>query len=84
LSCGVAGLCRDYQTLEEQDRYEDDGLDDEVEDTRDFATIMAARRAAEEDLDERDGMNRPGVRKLPSMLQEHGTFTSHVILLLSR
>lgn len=62
---------QDYQMLEEQDRYEDDGIDDEVEDTRDFATIMAARRAAEEDLDERDEMNRPGVRKLPSMLQEH-------------
>ena len=65
---------RDYQTLEEQDRYEDDGLDDEVEDTRDFATIMADRRAAEENLDERDGLNHPRIRKLPTMLQ--GTFAS--------
>lgn len=64
---------RDYQTLEEQDRYEVDGLDDEVEDTRDFATIMADRRAAEANLDERDGiLNHSRVRKLPTMLQEYG------------
>ncbi|XP_024380390.1 DNA replication licensing factor MCM2 [Physcomitrium patens] len=63
---------RDYQTLEEQDRYEVDGLDDEVEDTRDFATIMADRRAAEANLDERDGiLNHSRVRKLPTMLQEY-------------
>lgn len=72
-------FCRDYQTLEEQDRYEDDGLDDEVEDTRDFATIMADRRAADENLDERDGLNHPRVRKLPTMLQEYGTFVSRFL-----
>lgn len=70
-----SSLCRDYQTLEEQDRYEVDGLDDEVEDTRDFATIMRDRRAAEENMEERDGMlnHHSRVRKLPTMLQEYGT-----------
>lgn len=71
----VRNVCRDYQNLEEQDRYEADGLDDEVEDTRDFATIMRDRRAAEENMEERDGVNHhTRVRKLPTMLQEYGTF----------
>lgn len=65
---------QDYQPLHEQDRYEADGLDDEVEDTRDFATKMRDRRAAEEIMEERDGVmnnNHSRVRKLPTMLQEH-------------
>lgn len=71
----VSVVCRDYQTLQEQDRYEADGLDDEVEDTRDFATRMRDQRAAEELMEERDGVNNnhSRVRKLPTMLQEHGT-----------
>lgn len=44
---------------------------------------MADRRAAEENLDERDGLNRPGVRKLPTMLREYGTYASHAVLVSS-
>lgn len=62
-------LNRDYQRLDEQDQYEADGLDDEVDDNRDLATIMADRRAAEERMDERDGALETRARKLPTMLQ---------------
>ena len=64
---------RDYQQLEEQDQYEAEGLDDEVDDKRDFATIMADRRAADEIMDDRDEVpDGYRGRKLPTMLHEHG------------
>ncbi len=65
---------RDYRPLEGQDQYEPVGLDDEVSDERDFATIMADRNAADMELDERDGLlnNDHRGRKLPSILRERG------------
>ncbi len=50
------------------------GLDDEVSDERDFATIMADRNAADMELDERDGLLNKDHRgrKLPSILRERG------------
>jgi DNA replication licensing factor MCM2 len=63
---------QDYRPLEGQDQYEPVGLDDEVSDERDFATIMADRNAADMELDERDGLlnNDHRGRKLPSILRE--------------
>lgn len=77
-------LYRDYQRLDEQDQYEADGLDDEVDDNRDLATIMADRRAAEERMDERDGVLETRARKLPTMLQgsslllKNGNYLAHL------
>lgn len=55
--------------LPEQDRYEADGLDDDVEDDRDMEQLMADRHAADAILDERDGV-RPPRRKLPDIMDE--------------
>jgi DNA replication licensing factor MCM2 len=59
--------------LPEQDRYESDGLDDEIEDVRDMDQLMADRAAAELVLDRLDGIedDRTQTRRnrLPALLQ---------------
>ena len=64
---------RDYRRMDDQDRYETVGMDDSTEDERDLDQIMADRRAAEVELDVRDGHNG-GIldRKLPQMLYDQG------------
>lgn len=56
--------------MEEQDQYESMGLDDSMEDERDLDQIMEDRRAAELELDARDG--RTVNRKLPRLLHDQG------------
>ncbi|KAJ1418660.1 P-loop containing nucleoside triphosphate hydrolase [Sesbania bispinosa] len=58
--------------MEEADQYESVGLDDSLEDDRDFDQIMEDRRAAEVELDNRDGRvsNR---NKLPQLLHDQDT-----------
>ncbi|AES91988.2 putative DNA helicase [Medicago truncatula] len=62
----------DYQRMGEADQFESVGLDDSVEDERDFDQIMEDRRAAEIELDTRDGRasNRS---KLPQLLHDGDT-----------
>ncbi|THU48148.1 hypothetical protein C4D60_Mb09t23160 [Musa balbisiana] len=62
---------RDYRRMDDQDRYETVGMDDSMEDERDLDQIMADRRAAEVELNARDGRNG-GIldRKLPQMLYD--------------
>jgi DNA replication licensing factor MCM2 len=57
--------------MDEADQFESVGLDDSVEDERDFDQIMEDRRAAEIELDNRDGRasNRS---KLPQLLHDQG------------
>jgi DNA replication licensing factor MCM2 len=57
--------------MDEADQFESVGLDDSVEDERDFDQIMEDRRAAEVELDNRDGRasNRS---KLPQLLHDQG------------
>lgn len=64
-------LNSDYQRMGEADQFESVGLDDSVEDERDFDQIMEDRRAAEIELDTRDGRasNRS---KLPQLLHDGG------------
>lgn len=70
--------------MEEHDQFESIGLDDSLEDDRDFDQIMEDRRAAEVELDARDGRvsNR---NKLPQLLHDQGNLfffflSSHFIL----
>ena len=68
--------------MEEHDQYESIGLDDSLEDDRDFDQIMEDRRAAEMELEAREG--RVSVRnKLPQMLFDQGNFTLFRILILN-
>nr|ACN78877.2 minichromosome maintenance 2 protein [Pisum sativum] len=62
----------DYRRMDEADQFESVGLDDSVEDERDFDQIMEDRRAAEVELDTRDGRasNRT---KLPQLLHDQDT-----------
>lgn len=57
--------------MDEADQFESVGLDDSLEDERDFDQIMADRRAAEMELDAREGRasNR---NKLPQLLHDQG------------
>ncbi|KAM0987900.1 hypothetical protein ACFX13_012146 [Malus domestica] len=61
----------DYRRLDGHDQYESVGLDDSVEDERDLDQIMADRRAAEVELDTRDGVHTS--RKLPHLLHDQDT-----------
>ncbi|KAI4368548.1 hypothetical protein MLD38_017095 [Melastoma candidum] len=58
----------DYRKMDEHDRYDSLGMDESFEDERDFDQIMADRRAAEVELDTRDG--RAANRKLPQLLHD--------------
>ncbi|URE29995.1 DNA replication licensing factor [Musa troglodytarum] len=61
----------DYRRMDDQDRYETVGMDDSMEDERDLDQIMADRRAAEVELDARDGRTGDILdRKLPQMLYD--------------
>lgn len=60
----------------ENDQYESVGLDDSLEDERDLDQIMADRRAAEIELDTRDGPVTT-TRKLPQLLHDHGIILFH-------
>ncbi|XP_051122659.1 DNA replication licensing factor MCM2 [Andrographis paniculata] len=61
----------DYRRMGEQDQYEAVGLDDSVEDERDLSQIMADRRAAEIELENREA--RASTRKLPQLLHDQDT-----------
>ncbi|KAI4336450.1 hypothetical protein L6164_014975 [Bauhinia variegata] len=62
----------DYRRMEEHDQYESIGLDDSLEDDRDMDQIMLDRRAAEVELDARDGP--VSIRsKLPQLLHDQDT-----------
>ncbi|MED6130380.1 MCM DNA helicase complex subunit [Stylosanthes scabra] len=61
----------DYRTLDDHDQYESAGLDDSLEDPRDFDRVMQDRRAAEMELDARDG--RVTNRKFPQLLHDQDT-----------
>ncbi|KAG6651442.1 hypothetical protein CIPAW_06G111400 [Carya illinoinensis] len=61
----------DYRRMNEHDQYESMGLDDSLEDERDLDQIMRDRRAAELELDTRDGRNVN--RKLPQLLHDQDT-----------
>jgi len=57
--------------MDEADQFESFGLDDSLEDDRDFDQIMEDRRAAEMEIDAREG--RIGNRsKLPQLLHDQG------------
>ncbi|XP_048318279.1 DNA replication licensing factor MCM2 [Ziziphus jujuba] len=62
----------DYRQMNGQDHYESVGLDDSLEDQRDLSQIMADRRAAEMELDNRDDV-RLTSRKLPQLLHDQDT-----------
>ncbi|XP_071702697.1 DNA replication licensing factor MCM2-like [Rutidosis leptorrhynchoides] len=61
----------DYRRMDEHDQYESVGLDESHEDERDLDQIMADRRAAEIELDARDGV--ASQRKLPQLLHDQDT-----------
>lgn len=61
----------DYRRMEDHDNFESAGLDDSMEDERDLDQIMADRRAAEVELDAKQG--RKGSRKLPRLLHDQDT-----------
>ncbi|KAF8400104.1 hypothetical protein HHK36_015979 [Tetracentron sinense] len=61
----------DYRRMDEHDQYESVGVDDSMEDERDLDQIMEDRRAAEVELDTRDG--RKSNRKLPQLLHDQDT-----------
>ncbi|EPS66794.1 hypothetical protein M569_07979, partial [Genlisea aurea] len=61
----------DYRRMGEQDRYEQVGLDDSLEDDRDMDQILADRRAAEMELDAREV--RVIQRRLPHLLHDLDT-----------
>lgn len=63
--------------MDEHDQYESMGLNESLEDERDFDQIMADRRAAEVELDARDG--RIHNRKLPQLLHDQGIITSSLL-----
>lgn len=59
--------------MDEADQFESVGLDDSMEDDRDMDQVIEDRRAAEIELEARDGRasNR---NKLPQLLHDQGTF----------
>ncbi|KAE9596032.1 putative DNA helicase [Lupinus albus] len=59
----------DYQKMEEHDQFEPLGLDDSLEDDRDVDQVMQDRRAAEVELDARDGRVSTH-NKLPQLLHD--------------
>jgi len=59
--------------MEEHDQYEEEGLNDSLEDERDLDQIMKDRRAAELELDTRDARFSNN-RKLPQLLHDQGIF----------
>ncbi|CAI9275262.1 unnamed protein product [Lactuca saligna] len=61
----------DYRRMDEHDQYESVGLDDSLEDERDLDQIMADRRAAEIELDTREGVASRA--KLPHLLNGQDT-----------
>ncbi|KAK8939204.1 hypothetical protein KSP39_PZI011216 [Platanthera zijinensis] len=61
---------QDYRQIQGQDQYESMGLDDSLEDERDLDQIMADRKAAEMELDAREGRTAEANRKLPRMLHD--------------
>ncbi|KAJ0101307.1 hypothetical protein Patl1_05630 [Pistacia atlantica] len=65
----------DYRRMDEHDQYESLGLDESLEDERDLDQIMADRRAAEIELDARDGvvLTNPNRKKLPQLLHDQDT-----------
>lgn len=67
-------MCSDYRRLDEHDQYESLGLDDSLEDERDLDQIIADRRAAELELEARDGQMsiNPSRKKLPQLLHDQG------------
>ncbi|PKA56856.1 DNA replication licensing factor MCM3 like 1 [Apostasia shenzhenica] len=75
---------QDYRQIHSQDRYEQVGLDDSMEDERDLDQIMADRRAAEMELDARDGRAAEANRKLPLMLHDQDTDDSDYVRHLKR
>lgn len=62
--------------MDEHDQYESLGLNDSLEDERDLDQIMADRRAAELELDARDGpvSINPSRKKLPQLLHDQGKY----------
>ncbi|KAK7264727.1 hypothetical protein RJT34_32337 [Clitoria ternatea] len=62
----------DYRGMEEADQFESLGLDDSLEDDRDLDQIMEDRRAAEVELDARDG-HASNRNKLPQLLHDQDT-----------
>lgn len=46
--------------MDEDDRYESDRLDESLEDERDLDQILADRRAAEMEIDTREGVHDQG------------------------
>ncbi|KAJ8452179.1 hypothetical protein Cgig2_016760 [Carnegiea gigantea] len=62
----------DYRVMEEHDQYEEEGLNDSLEDERDLDQIMKDRRAAELELDARDARFSNN-RKLPQLLHDQDT-----------
>lgn len=71
--------------MDEHDQYESLGLDESLEDERDLDQIMADRRAAEMELDDRDGvvLTNPTRKKLPQLLHDQGKdFFLMIILIL--
>ncbi|XP_058102706.1 DNA replication licensing factor MCM2 isoform X1 [Magnolia sinica] len=63
----------DYRRMDEHDQYESVGLDDSMEDERDIDQIMEDRRAAEVELDAKEGNMGPVSRKLPRLLHDQDT-----------
>ncbi|KAL9691271.1 hypothetical protein QQ045_011691 [Rhodiola kirilowii] len=61
----------DYRGQGEQDQYESLGLDDSLNDDRDVDQVLQDRRAAEMELDARDG--HATQRKLPRLLHDQDT-----------
>ncbi|CAN0902267.1 DNA replication licensing factor MCM2 [Linum grandiflorum] len=58
----------DYRGMDEHDQYESVGLDDSLQDERDLDQIVQDRRAADLELDAREG--RAANRKLPQLLHD--------------
>lgn len=70
--------------MDEHDQYESLGLDESLEDERDLDQIMADRRAAEVELDARDGvvLTNPNRKKLPQLLHDQGKELFFMIILI--
>lgn len=68
--------------MDEHDQYESLGLDESLEDERDLDQIMADRRAAELELDARDGhvSTNPSRKKLPQLLHDQGESSFSVLV----
>lgn len=66
--------CSDYRGLGEQDQYEEEGLNDSLEDERDLSQILQDRNAAEMELESRDARVSNN-RKLPELLHDNGNLS---------